>query len=203
MRSYANPIPACAGERHWPRVESKLDPPPIKVGPGRPRKNRIRDPFEDPKRPGTLTRHGMEMTCSLCSKKGHNKRGCPDKGTAVPQEPPPKKARGRPKKYVDSRTSGLNFNANSHHNVTAQPTQLGRGGRMILGGVGARGGSCGRGAGRATTTIGGRGDGVGISSAIAMTRGGGGRASSGGNGRASGGRRGTVRGRGRAKSQVT
>ncbi|KAL2894437.1 S-adenosylmethionine carrier 1 chloroplastic/mitochondrial [Bienertia sinuspersici] len=93
LRCYANPVPVCEGERHWPRVEQNLDPPPIKIGPGRPRRNMIKDPFENPKKPGTLRRHGMEMTCKLCNRKGHNKRGCPHKGIAVPQEPPTKKAR--------------------------------------------------------------------------------------------------------------
>lgn len=87
LKSYAGSIPPIEGERHWPRIEMKIDPPPIKVGPGRPRKSRIRDPFEDPKRPGTLSRHGMEMTCTLCKTKGHNKRGCPQKGVIQPSEP--------------------------------------------------------------------------------------------------------------------
>lgn len=76
LRVYGHPVPACEGERHWPKVDQKIDPPPIKIGPGRPRKNRIKDPHENPKKPGTLTRHGMEMTCRLCNTKGHNKRGC-------------------------------------------------------------------------------------------------------------------------------
>ncbi|XP_057251731.1 uncharacterized protein LOC104908513 [Beta vulgaris subsp. vulgaris] len=100
LRTYAAAIPPIEGERHWPRVECKLDPPPIKVGPGRPRRNRIRDAYEDPKRPGQLTRHGIEMTCTLCREKGHNKRGCPKKDTAQPLEPPAKKQRGRPKNLL-------------------------------------------------------------------------------------------------------
>ncbi|XP_048489954.1 uncharacterized protein LOC125491922 [Beta vulgaris subsp. vulgaris] len=51
LRTYAAAIPPIEGERHWPRVECKLDPPPIKLGPGRPRRNRIRGTYEDPKRP--------------------------------------------------------------------------------------------------------------------------------------------------------
>ncbi|KAL2921480.1 hypothetical protein RDABS01_012971 [Bienertia sinuspersici] len=80
----------------------KVNPPPIKVGPSRPRKSRIKDPFEDPKKTGTLSRHGMEMTSTLCKAKGHNKRGCPQKGIVQPSEPPPKKPRGRPRKEVTS-----------------------------------------------------------------------------------------------------
>ncbi|XP_021756075.1 uncharacterized protein LOC110721234 [Chenopodium quinoa] len=87
--SYSNSIPPLEGERHWPRSDLVLDPPPIKIGPGRPRKNRIRDPFEDPKKPGKLTKHDMEMTYSVCNTKGHNKRSCPSKGTTTTVEPPP------------------------------------------------------------------------------------------------------------------
>ncbi|KAL2904744.1 Replicase polyprotein 1ab [Bienertia sinuspersici] len=107
LKAYAGSIPPCEGERHWPRVECKLNPPPIKIGPGRPRKNRIKDPYEKPKKPGVLSRHGMEMSCSICKAKGHNKRKCPNKDTAVANTqastsnaPPAKKARGRPKKNV-------------------------------------------------------------------------------------------------------
>ncbi|XP_048491353.1 uncharacterized protein LOC125492686 [Beta vulgaris subsp. vulgaris] len=53
-KAYACSILPLEGERHWPRVEVHLDPPPIKIGPGRPRKNRIKAPHEDPKKPGTL-----------------------------------------------------------------------------------------------------------------------------------------------------
>lgn len=31
------------------------------------------------------SRHGMEMICRLCNKKGDNKRGCPLKGNVEPQ----------------------------------------------------------------------------------------------------------------------
>lgn len=77
--SYASSIPPCFGERHWPKVSLPLNPPPIKIGPGRPRKNRKKDPFEDPKKPGRLTRHGLQMTCSICKDPNHNKRKCPNK----------------------------------------------------------------------------------------------------------------------------
>lgn len=212
LRSYAHPIPALPGERHWPRVEKKIDPPPIKLGPGRPRKNRIKDPYENPKKPGTLTRHGMEMTCTLCKQKGHNKRGCSDKNTAVPQEPPPKKARGRPRKYAPTTTTDeIDNNANPHHSVTAHPSQLGRGGRMILGGVGARGRGCGRGSGRGaargragsrgrgqTVADGGNasGRGIGRGRGQAVNDDGGLPSSSRGGGKA------TTRSRGRGRSQV-
>ncbi|XP_021729979.1 uncharacterized protein LOC110696947 [Chenopodium quinoa] len=47
---YVGSIPPIQGERHWPVVSMPIDPPPIKIGPGRPRKNRIKDPHENPKK---------------------------------------------------------------------------------------------------------------------------------------------------------
>ena len=97
LRSYHHPIPPIDGERYWPKVEKPLDQPLIKVGLGRPRKNRIKDPHENPKKPGKLSKHGTEMTCSICKTKGHNKRRCSRENTT--QEPPPqaKRGRGRPR----------------------------------------------------------------------------------------------------------
>ncbi|XP_056698676.1 uncharacterized protein [Spinacia oleracea] len=143
LKAYAGSIPPIDGERYWPRVEYGLDPPPIKIGPGRPRVNRRKDPMEDPKKPGTLQRTGMEMTCSICHVKGHNKRRCPNKDTAsAPTEPPPKRSRGRPRKDGQPPISHSQVaqSSTAHHNATAQPTQLGRGGRMCRGGAGSRGG---------------------------------------------------------------
>ncbi|XP_076932017.1 uncharacterized protein LOC143597391 [Bidens hawaiensis] len=71
MKSYEFIILPLAGERYWPSVDYLLDPPPIEKAPGRPKKNRKRDPHEDPKRPGKLTRHEVQMGCSRCGEKGH------------------------------------------------------------------------------------------------------------------------------------
>ncbi|XP_021747734.1 uncharacterized protein LOC110713593 [Chenopodium quinoa] len=80
--------------------------------------------------------------------KGHNKRRCPNRDTAIQSEPPAKRARGRPKKNGEQPHSTLSAPcepqlnttaAAQHHIVTAQPTQLGRGGRAIRGGRGSRG----------------------------------------------------------------
>ncbi|XP_056690826.1 uncharacterized protein [Spinacia oleracea] len=218
LNAYSGSIPPIDGERYWPRIEYHLDPPPIKIGPGRPRRNRIKDPFENPKKPGHLSRTGIEMTCSVCQVKGHNKRRCPNRESAVVAEPAPKKPRGRPRKdgqpphsrapsvtapstisqTTDSRTntptsavvsSRFTRSTNAQlHSTSCQPSQLGRGGRMILGGRGSRGGNTGRGRGN----NGGRGKEkvpIGVGMYVASD----------GTATTSGGR---GRGRGRGKNQV-
>lgn len=44
LESYSGIIHPLAGERHWPKANISLLPPPINLGPGRPRKNRIKSP---------------------------------------------------------------------------------------------------------------------------------------------------------------
>ncbi|XP_056688557.1 uncharacterized protein [Spinacia oleracea] len=131
LKAYSGSIPPLDGERHWRRVASDFDPPPINIGPGRPRRNKIKCPFKDPKKPKKLSRHGMEMTCSLCQVKGHNKRRCPNKDNMRPflEEPAAKRPRGGSRKDGGPTQSA----------PPPQPTQLGRGGRVIRGGQGARG----------------------------------------------------------------
>ena len=46
LRAYSGYIPPCVGERHWPRIEQQLDPPPIEIGLGRPRKNMRKEPMK-------------------------------------------------------------------------------------------------------------------------------------------------------------
>ncbi|KAK1411785.1 hypothetical protein QVD17_32525 [Tagetes erecta] len=106
MKSYEFSIPPLPSERYWPVVDYPLDPPPIKIGPGRPKKNRKKDPHEDPKRPGKLTKHGMLMTCSICKLKGHNKRKCKERGkTSTETSSQQKRPRGRPRKSARTQTS--------------------------------------------------------------------------------------------------
>ncbi|CAH9089295.1 unnamed protein product [Cuscuta europaea] len=130
LKMYSGGIAPLTGERHWPKVDMPIDPPPIKIGPGRPRKSRMKSPHENPKKPGKLTKHDVEMSCSVCKSKDHNKRKCPDKNKEA--QPVQKKSRDRPKKAIQNAEA-----QQSTYQTTAQPTRIGRGGRLIQ----ARGGS--------------------------------------------------------------
>ncbi|KAK9704790.1 hypothetical protein RND81_07G011200 [Saponaria officinalis] len=159
LRSYNLAISPNLGQRHWPKVEFPLNPPPIKVGPGRPRRKRRKDPFENPNKTAKLTKHGIEMSCSVCKSKTHNKRKCHDKDKQV--EPPPKRPMGRPRKTPTPQVNEAPPSASEdHHRVTTQPTRIGRGGRILRstrgGAKGGRrggfrgGGRSGRGRGQAS-----------------------------------------------------
>ena len=64
LRAYEGNTNLCIGERHWPKIDKPIDSP-VKIGPGRPRKNRVKGSHEDPKKPGKLSRHGLQMTCGI------------------------------------------------------------------------------------------------------------------------------------------
>ncbi|XP_021993413.1 uncharacterized protein LOC110890146 [Helianthus annuus] len=104
LKAYDYIIPPLPSEKYWPVVDLPLDPPPVKIGPGRPKKNRKKDPHENPKKPGKLTKHGMTMTCSGCGSKEHNKRRCPEKGKVF-SEPKRARGRGRPRKDAAGQVS--------------------------------------------------------------------------------------------------
>ncbi|XP_074281764.1 uncharacterized protein LOC141606508 [Silene latifolia] len=142
LKAYSPSIPPCEGERHWPRIECPLQPPFMKVGPGRPRKNRIKGPHECPKKPGKLTRHGIEMTCSLCQNKGHNKRRCPNRDSSQGPTPSkrPRGGGGNAQGRKDTGRGKVGAQGDAHMTCAAQPTMIGRGGRVIRGGLGSRGG---------------------------------------------------------------
>ncbi|XP_047265217.1 cuticle collagen dpy-7-like [Capsicum annuum] len=55
-----------------PHVET----PVVKSMPGRLKKKRNRE-FGETKKCGKMSRKGVNMTCSICQGKNHNKRGCP------------------------------------------------------------------------------------------------------------------------------
>ncbi|KAL2936399.1 hypothetical protein RDABS01_020014 [Bienertia sinuspersici] len=120
-----------------PRIQERLEKEKheaakCKVGPGRPRKNRVIDPHENSKKQGKLTRHGIEMTCSSCQRKGHNKRSCPNKGsTSAPAPPQPKRKRGRLKSTGEATISTVHMHEYQvHHDNTVEPGRIGKGGKV-------------------------------------------------------------------------
>ena len=46
LKVYSGSIPPYVGERHWSRIEKQLNPPFIKIGSSRLRKNRIKIPMK-------------------------------------------------------------------------------------------------------------------------------------------------------------
>ncbi|KAL2899113.1 Chromodomain-helicase-DNA-binding protein 3 [Bienertia sinuspersici] len=162
LKTYSGTIPPLEGERHWPRINMPLDPPPIKVGPGRPRKNKVKDPHENPKKQGKLTRHGIEMTCSSCQRKGHNKRSWPNKGsTSAPAPPQPNRKRGRPKSTGEATISTVHMHESQvRHDNTVKPGRIGKGGKVACTGRG-RGRGAAAGSIQASTSGKGRGRGWG------------------------------------------
>ncbi|KAL2900116.1 EF-hand calcium-binding domain-containing protein 5, partial [Bienertia sinuspersici] len=98
LKTYSRTIPPLEGERHWPRVNMPLDPPPIKQ----------------------------------LSKKGHNKRSCPNKGsTSAPAPPQPKRKRGRLKSTGEATTSTVHMHESQvHHDNTVEPGRIGKGGKV-------------------------------------------------------------------------
>ncbi|KAL2904651.1 Potassium-transporting ATPase KdpC subunit [Bienertia sinuspersici] len=153
-----------------PRVQVKLDKEKNEASKWRPRKNRIKDPYENPKKPGSLTRHGIEMTCSICQTKGHNKRRCPNRDNAT-EQPKQKRARGRPRSITQQTSQQMgNEPSTSHHDSTAEPSRIGRGGRMVLPRGRGRT-SQGRGRGSTASNSQGRGRGAAQSASNSQTRG--------------------------------
>lgn len=89
------------GMTFWPDTSEmgKVLPPKKLKMPGRPRKKRIRASHEN-KNPNKVSRTGIEITCSNCGKKGHNKKGCKNETVLKTPKPPSKK--GRPRKSTSS-----------------------------------------------------------------------------------------------------
>ncbi|KAL8139338.1 hypothetical protein V2J09_005359 [Rumex salicifolius] len=98
--SYNGSIRTICREKHWSKINYPLDPPEVKIGAGRPKKNRRKDPHERYKRKNKLTKHGLQMTCSKYNGKSHNNRTCPQKDKMPINEGQPQEAkpRGRPRK---------------------------------------------------------------------------------------------------------
>ncbi|XP_065876713.1 uncharacterized protein [Euphorbia lathyris] len=76
MKAYANCIQPMLNMKMWPQSNNPpIEPPEVKILPGRPKKNR-RKSKDEPKKIGKYSRKGTLMTCSFCKKEGHNKKSC-------------------------------------------------------------------------------------------------------------------------------
>ncbi|CAH9085964.1 unnamed protein product [Cuscuta europaea] len=77
--TYSFMMTPLAGPLFWPKTNIKVLPVALKEKElGRPKRNRIKELGEFP-RSGKLPKRGTTITCQLCFKKGHNKKGCPSK----------------------------------------------------------------------------------------------------------------------------
>ncbi|CAH9134485.1 unnamed protein product [Cuscuta epithymum] len=78
--SYSRGLPPINGYLMWPSVPgSNIKPPPHKVIPGRPKKNRAKSKDERselPRDPNKLPKNGVKMKCWNCNTYGHNTRTC-------------------------------------------------------------------------------------------------------------------------------
>ncbi|CAA0818600.1 Unknown protein [Striga hermonthica] len=82
MRTYEHVLMPVQGPDNWPisDMPRPLPPPYVKM-PGRPKTQRRREPWEQPK--GTkLSKVGIKMRCRLCGKNDHNARRCPKNSQA-------------------------------------------------------------------------------------------------------------------------
>ena len=61
----------------WPESEKPpVEPPTVRQMLSRPKLKRRKD-VDEPRKSRKLSRKGVEITCSLCREKGHNKKGYP------------------------------------------------------------------------------------------------------------------------------
>lgn len=76
--TYAHHVNPLQGEQYWAHSDQTPPlPPPIKKGPGRPKKNRRKDGNIETRNDTKLKRRLAEFTCSACGGKNHNKLTCP------------------------------------------------------------------------------------------------------------------------------
>ncbi|XP_059306282.1 uncharacterized protein LOC132057682 [Lycium ferocissimum] len=78
MKVYSYFLDPLPNMKMWPKTNNmKIEPPALKVMPGRPKKKRRKDKDESRKKYGKLSKKGVQMTCSTCHQLGHNKKSCP------------------------------------------------------------------------------------------------------------------------------
>lgn len=59
-----------------------VQPPAVRKQPGRPKKKR-KKAAEETSNSNKIRKFNVVMSCNICSKTGHNKRGCPLKDTVA------------------------------------------------------------------------------------------------------------------------
>ncbi|KAG5582737.1 hypothetical protein H5410_053364 [Solanum commersonii] len=75
LKVYSHYIQPVTNMKMWPQLTNpSIIPLVIKTLPGKPRKCRRKEQNEN--KIEKLSKRGVEITCSLCHAKGHNKRGC-------------------------------------------------------------------------------------------------------------------------------
>jgi hypothetical protein len=95
--TYKHFVKPIQGIQYWEKTEYvKLVPASVRRRPGRPKKQRRKDAFEEgPSNSKKMKRSYLVITCSRCSLEGHNKNGCVNQGVSprprglVPPPPPP------------------------------------------------------------------------------------------------------------------
>ncbi|CAN1815792.1 hypothetical protein LINPERHAP1_LOCUS27564, partial [Linum perenne] len=106
-KAYTKGIPPLPGRDDWVNVEGlPILPPPYKAMPGRPKKNRRKEPGEVSTRPSRsgvgrmMSKTGAVMHCRRCGQADHNVRGCKmtDEEVAALPKPPPPQPVGRPRR---------------------------------------------------------------------------------------------------------
>jgi hypothetical protein len=80
----------CKDKSTWHQVGANVILPPVYVKKvGRPPKSRKKQPYEVQGSQGPrLTKHGIQMTCSYCGDKGHNRATCKFKKAGLPPNIP-------------------------------------------------------------------------------------------------------------------
>lgn len=78
MQAYNQMMCPMNSQKFWAKTgHDPHQPPPLKTKPGRKARNRRKEIGEVGASGHKLSKNGRIMTCSLCFKTGHNKKGCP------------------------------------------------------------------------------------------------------------------------------